>query len=135
MLSLFLLTAGLAWAEPDPARMLRDDRVVTTGPVDATAQLGLVVWRELVSPGDGARCPLRPSCSGYSRQAVGRDGLIGGIVLTFDRLLRDSNPSAYPLAPDGLHFSDPLHSHMPAGELLLGGACRRSRADGADLCL
>lgn len=120
-----------ALAAPDPARMLRDDRRVTTGPIDATAALGLWVWRNLVSPGDGARCPMRPTCSLYSRQAMGRDGLVGGVVLTFDRLLRDSNLDGYDRAPDGLHALDPLADHPPASELLSGGYCRRRHADGA----
>ena len=125
------LFALAALAAPDPARMLRDDRTLTTGPIDATAQLGLVVWRNLISPGDGARCPMRPSCSLYARQAMGRDGLFGGVILTFDRLLRDANLDGYERAPDGLHALDPLADHPPASQLLSGGYCRRRRADGA----
>lgn len=132
MLALLLTAAAIAG--PDPERLLRPERELSHGTLDATAHLGLAVWREVVSPGDGARCPMRPSCSAYARQAFRRDGL-GGYILTFDRLLRDSAAAAYPLAPDGAHHLDPLRNHPPAAELLGGVWCRRQRADGAELCL
>ncbi len=33
-------------------------------------------------------CPMYPSCSNYSRQAVGKHGLFKGSMLAFDRLMR-----------------------------------------------
>ncbi|MCB9746153.1 MAG: membrane protein insertion efficiency factor YidD [Alphaproteobacteria bacterium] len=131
---LIALLSTLAHAEPDPARMLQDERPVSHGLLDATAHLGLRIWQTAISPGDGPRCPLRPSCSLYARQAVSRDGL-GGVVLTFDRLLRDANAAAYEPAPDGLHALDPLADHPPARVVLSGAWCRGQRTDGADLCL
>jgi putative component of membrane protein insertase Oxa1/YidC/SpoIIIJ protein YidD len=119
---------------PDPERMLRPRRPVASGYVSATAQLGFVIWRRAISPGDGARCPMHPTCSGYARQAFQREPM-GGFLLTFDRLMRDGNPSAYEVAPDGLHALDPLADHPPAGLLLSGLYCARQRADGAEACL
>ena len=130
-----LLLLATALAEPDPERMLRPDwHSAGGGILSSTAHVGFQIWRHGITPGDGPRCPMRPSCSAYSMQAFQRDGL-GGYVLTFDRLLRDSDTSGYPLAPDGLHVHDPLANHPPPGQLLLGLHCARQRGDGAQLCL
>ncbi len=36
----------------------------------------------------GGQCPMYPSCSQYSRQAIARHGPLVGLVMTTDRLLR-----------------------------------------------
>jgi putative component of membrane protein insertase Oxa1/YidC/SpoIIIJ protein YidD len=36
----------------------------------------------------GAQCPMYPTCSEYSRQAIARHGLVIGWMMTTDRLLR-----------------------------------------------
>ncbi len=129
------LLLAIALAEPPPERMLRPEwHSAGGGLMSSTAHVGLRIWQRGITPGDGPRCPMRPSCSAYSMQAFHAYGL-GGYVLTFDRLLRDGNPTGYPLARDGLHVLDPLANHPAPGELLLGIHCARQRADGADLCL
>lgn len=130
---MILLLTSLAFAQPAPERMLQDERSLSHGPVDATVHLGFRVWSGFLTLGDGPRCPLRPTCSTYARQAVARDGPLGA-VLAFDRLMRDSDAAAYEPAPDGLHALDPLDDHPPALDLLSGARCRRQRADGAAAC-
>ncbi|MGE0083329.1 MAG: membrane protein insertion efficiency factor YidD [Desulfococcaceae bacterium] len=46
------------------------------------------IFREYISPIDGNRCPMYPSCSAYSMEAIQKYGLIKGWVMTCDRLLR-----------------------------------------------
>lgn len=45
-------------------------------------------YQRFISPADGDRCPMHPSCSRYAQQAIQREGLIVGWVLACDRLLR-----------------------------------------------
>ena len=131
---MILALVALAAAEPSPDAMLRPDWQTSESYPGATLQLAYGIWRQVISPGDGARCPMRPTCSRYAREAFARDGL-GGYVLTFDRLLRDGNPTAYPPAADGLHAHDPLSGHAPAAQLVFGRWCRDQYGDGAEICL
>ncbi|MFZ5562871.1 MAG: membrane protein insertion efficiency factor YidD [Thermodesulfobacteriota bacterium] len=53
------------------------------------AALGAVrIFQRYVSPIDGDRCPMYPSCSAYSREALEKNGLLLGWIMTCDRLLR-----------------------------------------------
>ena len=45
-------------------------------------------YQTFISPADGDRCPMYPSCSAYAEQAIKKHGLILGWVLTCDRLVR-----------------------------------------------
>lgn len=45
-------------------------------------------YQRLISPGLPARCKYYPSCSEYAVQAVGRYGILRGVVLAAWRLLR-----------------------------------------------
>ncbi len=49
---------------------------------------GVDVFRRQISPIDGDRCPMYPSCSRYSLDAVDKHGLLMGWIMTCDRLLR-----------------------------------------------
>jgi len=44
--------------------------------------------RHYISPIDGSRCPMYPSCSQYSLACFERHGLFMGWVMTWDRLYR-----------------------------------------------
>ncbi len=51
--------------------------------------VGLIgLFREYVSPIDGSRCPMYPSCSGYSMECFKKNGLLMGWIMTWDRLYR-----------------------------------------------
>ncbi len=119
---------------PNPDRMLQDGRHLSSGTISATIHAGYWVWRNVVSPGDGPRCPMRPTCSAYARDSFSTYGPLG-FVTTFDRLLRDGNTEGFERAPDGLHFLDPLDDHPPPGPLLTGTYCKRQRDAGAEACL
>ncbi len=49
----------------------------------------LKFFQDYVSPVDGARCALYPTCSEYGVQALKKHGLLRGAVMTFDRLLHE----------------------------------------------
>jgi uncharacterized protein len=52
------------------------------------AVLPIRVYQRLVSPLLGERCKYYPSCSEYAAQAIGRFGILRGLVLAGWRLLR-----------------------------------------------
>ena len=45
-------------------------------------------FTSVISSADGDRCSHVPSCSRYAREAVGTHGLIQGMMLSCDRLIR-----------------------------------------------
>ncbi|MDY6904790.1 MAG: membrane protein insertion efficiency factor YidD [Thermodesulfobacteriota bacterium] len=53
-----------------------------------TVDGALGVFRKYISPIDGDRCPMYPSCSHYSHDAAKKHGLIMGWIMTCDRLMR-----------------------------------------------
>ena len=52
---------------------------------------GYVIFSKYISPVDGDRCNMYPTCAAYSREAVEKHGFIGGLLLTVDRLIHESN--------------------------------------------
>jgi putative membrane protein insertion efficiency factor len=56
--------------------------------VRSFATLPIRLYQRLVSPLVGSRCKYYPSCSEYAAQAIGRFGILRGLVLAAWRLLR-----------------------------------------------
>ena len=50
--------------------------------------LPIRVYQRAISPVVGERCKYYPSCSEYAAQAIGRFGILRGLVLAGWRLLR-----------------------------------------------
>ena len=48
-------------------------------------------FQKTISPVDGARCTMYPTCSAYSLDAFRRHGTIKGLILTADRLLHEAD--------------------------------------------
>jgi putative membrane protein insertion efficiency factor len=46
------------------------------------------IYEELISPVDGERCRMHPSCSQYSKDAITKTGIFQGILMTADRIMR-----------------------------------------------
>ena len=74
------------------------------------------VYQKYVSPVDGASCTYYPSCSSYGRQAIRRNGLLLGIPMTAERVMRDHHPDnseRYPLLErnGNLYYQDPVGSN------------------------
>ncbi|MEW6259543.1 MAG: membrane protein insertion efficiency factor YidD [Thermodesulfobacteriota bacterium] len=76
----------------------------------------LIEWyREVISPVDGDRCPMHPSCSLYAQEAFSRHGWFLGWILTSERLMRCGHDEIHLAEPiwtiDGLRYVDPLSSN------------------------
>lgn len=68
-------------------------------------------YQTVISPLDGNRCPLYPTCSEYSVQAIRKHGPVIGVVMTADRLLHEADEQR--IAPldkvgDRYRFIDPV---------------------------
>lgn len=48
-------------------------------------------FQKVISPVDGARCNMYPTCSAYSLDAFRKHGTIKGLILTADRLLHETD--------------------------------------------
>lgn len=45
-------------------------------------------YEDIISPIDGDRCRMHPSCSAYAKDALSTRGMIIGAVISADRLMR-----------------------------------------------
>lgn len=49
------------------------------------------IFRNYISPVDGDRCLMYPTCSAYSIQAIEKHGFFLGYLMTVDRLIHENN--------------------------------------------
>jgi len=116
--------AVTAEATPGRRRQVREQ-------VSAPAPFGLALlfWSSLLTRVDGPRCAHRPACSVYAGQALHRHGILPGLLMVLDRLLRGARSSSLRWLPvrQGRLF-DPLEE----AEFWKDGYCpmsgRHSRA-------
>jgi len=86
---------------------------------DVSASASLLVtavrfFRDYISPVDGDRCPMYPTCAAYSIQAVEKHGFIAGYLMTVDRLIHENNEMDYvPIVAVGgaYRYFDPLEAN------------------------
>lgn len=52
------------------------------------ASMPVRFFREYISPIDGDRCPMHPTCSAYAVESLRKHGPVLGWIMTCDRLLR-----------------------------------------------
>jgi len=67
-----------------------------------------------ISRVDGDRCPMYPTCSAYSIDAIKKHGFLIGIVMTADRLIHENNEMDYALIVkkgDRYRYFDPLSNN------------------------
>lgn len=46
------------------------------------------LFRKYISPVDGARCDMYPTCSKYSMEVINKHGVAVGLMMSADRLMR-----------------------------------------------
>jgi putative membrane protein insertion efficiency factor len=75
---------------------------------------GIRFFQRWISPIDGPRCNFTPTCSKYGFQAVQSQGVLLGMVLTADRLMRCHYfvESGYIRLSDGRLY-DPVINNLP----------------------
>ncbi len=76
----------------------------------------LIAWyQDVISPVDGDRCPMAPSCSHYAQEAFRKHGWFWGWIMTSERLMRCGHDEIHlsppVVAADGIHYADPLSAN------------------------
>lgn len=71
---------------------------------------GVRLFQIFISPADGDRCPMFPSCSHYAVEAIRTYGPWRGLIMTLDRLMRCGREGDYPLVQnqEKFFYYDPL---------------------------
>jgi len=78
------------WEEHPVQRQMDADRE-STGPPCSFLTGSIRFYQDVISPVIGADCPMHPSCSAYSIQAIEKHGFFVGILMTADRLIHESD--------------------------------------------
>ena len=84
-----------AWDPPGWRRAPAPEPSLPTSPALPLPLWGLGLFRSLVSPVDGDRCPSEPTCSAYAVEAFRSHGLLLGGFLTAGRLVAESDEAAF----------------------------------------
>jgi len=84
------------WEEPWPKQgsalsALRGSPASPLSPGQRVALGAVRFFQSYISPVDGDRCPCYPTCAQYSAEAIRKHGLWIGLVMTFDRLIHESD--------------------------------------------
>jgi len=126
-----LLWTGVAFAEEPWSAQASVPAIETDGlglppnmterhaPPDGLVKTGCYIWLMAYQKGfrrfSAAKCPLIPSCSNYSLEAIARYGGFWGIVMTADRFFHEG--SIRHTAPwirddDRIRFLDPVNDNV-----------------------
>ena len=92
------------WEISDRQEKKRQDR-------SAVLPVLIGLFQKYISPVDGQRCAMYPTCSAYSVQAIHRHGALLGTFITVDRLFREGDPGERQVRISKwgyLRFHDPL---------------------------
>lgn len=80
-----------------------------------TAVASIRFFQNVISPVDGDRCNMRPSCSQYAIDAVSGHGLLMGWIMSCDRLIRcgrdETGLSPMEIKGDETYCMDPLKNN------------------------
>lgn len=104
-----------------PVLMMKADRAAAartdkpSASVAATPFLWLLsFYQKTVGPVVSGRCPMHPTCSRYSVEAIHKHGPVMGIIMTADRIIHELDEQQYaPLARvgDRYRFADPVRDN------------------------
>lgn len=84
-----LMIAGHAFAGQNPKDANRQTNPADTADIQSHPLFYPVkLFTKYISPVDGDRCPMYPSCSKYCLEASQKHGLFMGWIMTCDRLMR-----------------------------------------------
>jgi len=75
---------------------------------------GVKIFTKYISPVDGDRCPMYPTCASYSLQVIKKHGFFTGFMMTAGRLIHENNEMDYaPLIKvgDRFKFYDPISNN------------------------
>jgi len=71
----------------------------------------LIFYQKFISPTKGRHCSSTPSCSSFSREAIGSYGFVKGCLMTADRIHRcghDTNQYTFIISNNSRKVYDPI---------------------------
>lgn len=74
----------------------------------------LTFYQKVIGRVNSGRCPMYPTCSQYSVQAIRKHGPVVGIIMTADRLMHEGSEQDYVpriKVGDRYRFSDPVQDN------------------------
>jgi putative membrane protein insertion efficiency factor len=95
------------------SRVARRPPAKSTNPIRLSAYGWIRIFQRFISPVDGASCTYHPNCSTYGLQAIEEHGLLLGVPMTAERVMRNhnpENPARYPLyeKEGSFYYWDPV---------------------------
>jgi putative component of membrane protein insertase Oxa1/YidC/SpoIIIJ protein YidD len=75
---------------------------------------GLRFYSNVISPIDGDKCGMYPTCAGYGRRAIKKHGAAVGLMMTVDRLFHEGSEMEHaPLVEKfgRIRYYDPVHNN------------------------
>lgn len=110
-------TDWVRWEKSDPTYQIKDFYQIPDYDLTIRSTSNAVIkpivygYRFFISDVDGDNCPFNPSCSEFLLESVKETNLAQGILMFFDRFIRDTNfygrKEHYPHY-DSKHFYDPV---------------------------
>jgi len=111
----FCANAAMKGPPAVPPRVFVGDRATGTSSVRLVFLGAIELFQKRISPIEGPRCGFSPSCSAFGRQAVREQGPARGVMMTADRLMRDTILTVpgpgYTVLPNGFLF-DPVSRNL-----------------------
>lgn len=109
------LAASAPAPDPAPFHPSVESGFMSAGYGQTCCRVWLKAYQNGFSRMMSSKCPMSPSCSAYSLEAVQQHGAIGGILLTVDRLYHEG--SVQRTAPrirvgDQLRYWDPVADNV-----------------------
>ena len=117
LLSRPALCSGAAMKGPPvvPRHVFVGDRAPETSSIRLVFLGAIELFQKRISPIEGPRCGFSPSCSAFGHQAVREQGPVLGVMMTADRLMRDTiftvPGPGYTILPNGFLF-DPVSRNL-----------------------
>jgi putative component of membrane protein insertase Oxa1/YidC/SpoIIIJ protein YidD len=91
--------------------------LVLAGEKEASDDTSVLItfYQKVISPIDGDRCPMEPSCSLYLNQAIKKHGYFLGWIMGMDRIVRCGRSEvnvSLPIWKNGIkHTHDPVENN------------------------
>jgi putative membrane protein insertion efficiency factor len=82
-------------------------------PISLFFKGSLFFYQSIVSPQISAQCLYSPSCSNFSKQSIQQYGLLKGILLSADRLLRCNRISALDISLASINDTTGISNDIP----------------------
>jgi hypothetical protein len=97
--AVLVVVAGGTFSEAETMRapkavIARRSHVLAKTGDASPLRLAVHFFRTTISPVDGNRCPMYPTCSQYGEEAIGRHGPVLGLLLIVDRLFHEWTETA-----------------------------------------